>query len=75
MPIYEYQCAACGNAFEHLLASHKAAPPPCPACGALRPRKQFSTFSATVGKAVSRCSLGRCERAGCDAGQGCHREL
>jgi len=36
MPIYEYQCPACGEHFSHFWRSIRAAetqqPPPCPAC-------------------------------------------
>ncbi|HET6147758.1 MAG TPA: zinc ribbon domain-containing protein [Polyangia bacterium] len=34
MPLYEYRCAACGQAFESVRrASERAAPIDCPACG------------------------------------------
>ncbi len=46
MPIFEYQCAACGREFEKLVRS--ASPPPaCPACLGTDLRKKLSTFSAT----------------------------
>ena len=75
MPIYEYVCRACGNRFEQLQRSLRAAAPDCPECGAGQPVKQFSTFSATVRETpAQRCSLGPCAGGGCDAGRGCMRE-
>ncbi len=35
MPIYEYQCGACGHRFERIQGIEEAAPEQCPACGAL----------------------------------------
>ena len=75
MPIYEYECRSCGNRFEHLQRILNSSPPDCPSCGAKRPVKQFSTFSAAVRETVgSPCSLGGCPSGGCDAGRGCPRE-
>jgi len=45
MPIYEYACAACGHAFEHLARTLADKPVKCPACGAKKLSKQFSTFA------------------------------
>ena len=45
MPIYEYQCRACGNQFEHLLLPwlEKAGETPeCPACQAKDVERQLS---------------------------------
>ncbi len=75
MPIYEYQCKRCGVQFEHLQRSRQAPVPACPSCGAERPEKLFSTFSAAVRTApATRCSLGGCGDGGCAAGAGCPRE-
>jgi len=75
MPIYEFVCRACGEGFEHFQRTLTAPPPACPSCGADRPAKQFSTFSATIHEApAQRCSLGPCAGGGCDAGHGCMRE-
>ena len=41
MPIYEYQCEACGHAFEKMMKV-RADPPPCPECGADQVQKQVS---------------------------------
>jgi putative FmdB family regulatory protein len=32
MPMYDFECTACGNAFEEITPS-TAPPPPCPECG------------------------------------------
>ena len=48
MPIYEYTCQACGHAFEHLARTLSDKPEKCPACGAKKIVKQFSTFAATA---------------------------
>lgn len=42
MPIYEYECAKCGHAFEALQKVTEGALRKCPACGALRLRRLVS---------------------------------
>lgn len=75
MPIYEYQCNACDNTFEHLARSSQSSAPACPRCGARNPKKQFSTFSAAVTAASpDRCSLGACPSGACCASGACPRE-
>jgi len=44
MPIYEYECEACGAAQE-VIAHRGQEPPPCAACGASRLRRKVSTFA------------------------------
>lgn len=47
MPIYEYQCRACGERFEHFARSTRdRGPRRCPACGSPEIERQFSTFAA-----------------------------
>jgi putative FmdB family regulatory protein len=46
MPMYDFECTACGNEFEDIVASD-AAPPPCPECGAASERRPSAVF---VGK-------------------------
>jgi putative FmdB family regulatory protein len=43
VPIYEFECEACGTVFEELVAAGAAAP--CPECGAERTRRLMSTVS------------------------------
>lgn len=66
MPIYEYRCRACGRGFEHLHKRLNEPAPDCPACGAKKPEKQFSAFSAKVGAS-------RPEMPPCASGGGCSR--
>lgn len=41
MPIYEYECPACGHRFEKLVRIN-AEPPPCPECSGSEVRKLVS---------------------------------
>jgi len=43
MPLYEFECAACGRRFEELAAAN--AEPACPACGAPGPKRLLSNIS------------------------------
>lgn len=43
MPIYEFECEGCGTRFEELVGAEAAAA--CPACGAERTRRLYSTVS------------------------------
>lgn len=74
MPIYEYSCAKCGNAFEHLHRKLGESAPACPVCASQRVIKQFSTFSAAVAPergsaapcgAAAACSPGQCAAGEC----------
>jgi putative FmdB family regulatory protein len=42
MPIYAFQCADCGHAFDHLQRLSDADPTVCPACGARSLRRQLT---------------------------------
>ena len=51
MPIYEYRCEVCGEAFEVFVRSpSRQAVPICPKCGSQKVKKAFSLFG--VGGAV-----------------------
>lgn len=43
MPIYEYQCDACGTRFERLQRLDEANPETCEKCGAAGPRRVLSS--------------------------------
>ena len=45
MPIFEYQCRACGKEFEKLVRGSSPAPE-CPSCNSVDLQKKISTFSA-----------------------------
>jgi putative FmdB family regulatory protein len=53
MPIYEYRCQQCGEAFSHRFRTLKAAEeegtPPCPTCGADGAQRLISSVSALGG--------------------------
>jgi putative FmdB family regulatory protein len=61
MPLFAFECAACGHAVELLVRAD--ARPACPACGAPGMEKQLSHFAAVAG--------GRPEPAGCGAPSCC----
>lgn len=42
MPIYEFQCKACGHEFERRMGFDDLKPRKCPKCGKLRVKKQVS---------------------------------
>jgi putative FmdB family regulatory protein len=42
MPIYEFECAACGHRFEELMRLSDPDPLDCPSCGAPQVRKRMS---------------------------------
>jgi len=44
VPIYEFECARCGNRFEELV-DVEAEAPPCPSCGTIHARRLLSPVS------------------------------
>lgn len=59
MPIYEYQCAKCGERFEVLQRiGADGSEVNCPKCGEPRPQKMISQFASSgdVGVVGSSCS-------------------
>ena len=42
MPIYAFECAACGHAFDRLQKLSDADPAQCPACGQAQVRRQLT---------------------------------
>ncbi|MFQ5848780.1 MAG: zinc ribbon domain-containing protein [Candidatus Methylomirabilales bacterium] len=52
MPIFEYQCEACGTGFEQLVMGREASIR-CPACESPQVVKQFSTFSTQTTEGFS----------------------
>lgn len=58
MPLYEYECTACGEQFETLVSSKKKdETKTCPACGSEKTERMVSTFAVgTASKSVSECT-------------------
>jgi putative FmdB family regulatory protein len=55
MPIYEYECPACGARFELRRGiNDNDSDINCPKCGAAKPRRVFSAFN--VGSSGKACS-------------------
>lgn len=49
MPIFEFECQTCGDAFEELVRSSEAIPTVvCPECGGGQVRKKVSKIAAKV---------------------------
>ena len=74
MPIYEYACRACGKTFEHLHRRMDEPAPACPSCGAKKPAKQFSSFSAKIGAGkpvMPPCAMGGGCSGKCPSAQAC----
>ncbi len=62
MPIYEYQCPACGHAFERLIRTADDTPDRCPACVRGKPRKMWSAFSVAAPMPAPTSGCGTCPR-------------
>lgn len=65
MPLYEYECDACGERFETLVsASSRDETKQCPACGSDETERVPSTFavgtSSTGGASCPTCPTGTC---------------
>lgn len=43
MPIYEYECIACGHSFERIMKVGEETPA-CPACGADQSKRRIAAF-------------------------------
>jgi len=57
MPIYEYQCTACGHLFERIMKIGETVPK-CPACGVREVEKRTAAFRTNAWSAF----LDRMER-------------
>ncbi len=66
MPIYEYLCKTCGNAFEQLIRGEEKAQ--CPVCGKRRLQKRFSVPAAHSQQAAASAA---CPYESCGARDRC----
>jgi len=61
MPLYEFDCQTCDEAFEELVLSPgRLGEVICPTCGSTKVKKKLSTFAANTGSSASgqRMSVG-----------------
>lgn len=64
MPIYEYECSACGNHFEELIfSSSERDAPKCPKCDSQDVKRAVSAF-ATMGSSKSAAPASSCAPSG-----------
>lgn len=66
MPIYEYECEACGQEFERMVRFSEAdLAPVCPACGSDETHKQISRIATSFdGSGSATSSAGSCSGGG-----------
>lgn len=64
MPLYDYRCPECRQAWESLQDRWDSPSPACPACGSERSERQLSTFAVVASSAVA----GRSVPGGCGTG-------
>lgn len=81
MPIYEYQCEACGSVSEYLVGmGNHDEPIQCRQCGSREMNRVLSTSSFTLQSSermAGRTCCGRTERCDtppCSTGAACRRE-
>ena len=78
MPIYEYRCRECAEAFEVLVRAGTAVV--CPSCGSLAVDKLISVPCVSSGQTTrqaghTRCGRDeRCASPPCSTGETCRRE-
>jgi putative FmdB family regulatory protein len=69
MPLYEYNCRACGRRFEVLQKiGADGSGVVCPSCGATDVTKQFSTFASVVASGTGAMPCGAPSAAACGSG-------
>jgi putative FmdB family regulatory protein len=65
MPIYEYNCQACGESFEKFVRSIQASGQvTCPACGGQQVKKSFSVFGTARSSGPSPAAATACAPSG-----------
>lgn len=70
MPVYEYECAKCGETTEAIRPMRDAdEPQPCDKCGSAKTSRKHSVFMTAAPKSGPGPAMGG---GGCGAGCGCH---
>ncbi|MFN8233435.1 MAG: zinc ribbon domain-containing protein [Actinomycetota bacterium] len=69
MPLYEYECSACGSLFERRRPIGEGTPE-CPTCGSEHVMRRISTFAASTSSGGSRGSA-PAGGGGCACGGSC----
>ncbi len=64
MPIYEYECAKCGKAFEALVSMSAKDMPMCPNCSSRRVKKKISVTASSKGGCGTCASSSSCSSRG-----------
>jgi putative FmdB family regulatory protein len=67
MPLYEFDCAKCGEQFEELVLSSKPeaiAEVVCPECGSHKVTKKVSTIASSLGRASASAGAASCAPSG-----------
>jgi|LSQX01.2.fsa_nt_gb putative FmdB family regulatory protein len=66
MPLYEYECEACGERFEALVSARsKDQKRNCPACGSSETGRVASTFAVGTATKSSDACAGCCSSGNC----------
>jgi putative FmdB family regulatory protein len=71
MPLFEYECRACGSHFEHLTRGNE--PPACPDCASRDLQKLLSVFAVgatPAGRSARSDSIAPCGTCGDPRGPG-----
>jgi len=72
VPLYEYECAACGEQFDRLQRAGAATNPPCPMCGAIESRRLISLV-AGLGSRPGGATASDARAGGCGGACVCRR--
>ena len=65
MPLFEYECRACGHVTTFLEKAGTKETHACEACGATDMAKKLSTFAARANGDTSACDTGGCPTGTC----------
>lgn len=63
MPLYEYDCTACGERFDRLTTTDSADSAACPKCGSVKVKRLLSVIAGLGGRADAPAPV--CGRGAC----------